>query len=194
MMDNQDGLYSFVFRGLLAEEALDRTGRKPKGLSDFNDEDIAKSISIDLLDEELVAEARRMSVVYTAIAAFENSVRALVSKVLLESVGETWWESSVSEKIKSRAKSRFEEEQKVKWHTQRGKDPINYSELPDLVSIIRNNWERFEPYIHSIEWAASIFDMLERSRNVIMHSGSLEKSDIERVGIHIRDWAKQVGV
>ena len=183
MMDNQDGLYSFVFRGLLAEEALDRTGRKPKGLSDFNDEDIAKSISIDLLDEELVAEARRMSVVYTAIAAFENSVRALVSKVLLESVGETWWESSVSEKIKSRAKSRFEEEQKVKWHTQRGKDPINYSELPDLVSIIRNNWERFEPYIHSIEWAASIFDMLERSRNVIMHSGSLEKSDIERVGI-----------
>lgn len=61
--------------------------------------------------------------------------------------------------------------------------------------MMRNeNWPRLEPYIGSIEWAASIFDVVERSRNVIMHSGVLEKEDIQRLGINIRDWIKQVGV
>jgi len=193
MTDHINTLYNFVFRGLLTDEALDQAGRKARGISDFSDEDIAKSISIDLLDEDLVIEARRMSVVYAAIAAFENSVRALVTKVLLENVGENWWDSSVSEKIRTKAKTRLEGEQKIKWHTQRGKNLINYTELGDLITIIRNNWDKFEPYIQSIEWASSIFDMLEKSRNVIMHSGSLERADIERVGIHIRDWIKQVG-
>jgi hypothetical protein len=45
----------------------------------------------------------------------------------------------------------------------------------------------------TIEWAANIFDAIERSRNVIMHSGSVDDDDVARVGIHIRDWVKQVG-
>ena len=39
----------------------------------------------------------------------------------------------------------------------------------------------------------SVLDTIERSRNVIMHSGSLDRVDIERVGMNIRDWIKQVG-
>jgi len=47
--------------------------------------------------------------------------------------------------------------------------------------------------VSSTDWTASIFDSVERSRNVIMHSGTLGPRDIERVGIHIRDWITQVG-
>jgi hypothetical protein len=188
-----DEVYSFVFRGLLAEEALDRAGRKSRLANLFEEQEIVKTISLDLLDEDLIKEAKRMSIVYTVINAFENSVRALIAKELLETVGENWWETSVSEKIRERAKIRMEEEKIIRWHAQRGKDPINYTMLGDLVSIIRNNWDKFEPYIQSIEWAAGIFDVLERSRNVIMHSGTLEKADVERVGMNIRDWIKQVG-
>jgi hypothetical protein len=65
--------------------------------------------------------------------------------------------------------------------------------LSNLLAIMRNNWVEFEPYIGNIEWAANIFDAIERSRNVIMHSGVLDKEDIERLGIYIRDWIKQVG-
>ncbi len=134
-----------------------------------------------------------MSVVYTAVNAFENSIRQLVASELSETVGENWWETCVSEKIRERAKTRMEEEKSVRWHAQRGKDPINYTMLGDLMSIIRNNWDKFEPYLHSAEWASGIFDVLERSRNVIMHSGTLEQADVERVGMNIRDWIKQVG-
>lgn len=162
-------------------------------ISAFDNPEIAKSISLDLLDEGFIAEAMKMSVVYTAINAFENSVRQLIAQELAETVGENWWDACVSEKIRERAKIRADEEKAVRWHAQRGQDPINYTSLGDLLSIIRNNWEKFEPYIQSIEWAAGIFDVLERSRNVIMHSGKLDKADIDRIGMNIRDWIKQVG-
>jgi hypothetical protein len=190
---NADRVYNFAFRGLLAEEALDKVGRKTAKLEELSDQEIAHSLSLELLDADLLADARKMSLVFVAICTFENSARILVSRVLLEATGENWWEVNVSKNIKERAVTRQQEEEKVRWHAQRGKDPIYYTTLGDLLNILRNNWDKFEPYIHSIEWAGSIFDMLERSRNVIMHSGVLDKADIERVGIHIRDWIKQVG-
>ncbi len=78
-------------------------------------------------------------------------------------------------------------------YAQRGADPINYTLMGDLVSILRQNWPHFEPHIPTIEWAAGLMDGIERSRNVIMHSGMLTRTDVERVGMYIRDWIKQVG-
>lgn len=188
-----DRVYDFVFKGLLTEEALDRAGRQSRNLGELADIEIAKALSIDLLDDELVANAKSMAIVYAATAAFENSIRGLIKTILLENLGENWWKLSVSEKIRKRAENRRDEEKKVKWHTQRGDDPIFYTTLGDLGNIIKTNFEKFEPYIQSAEWAASVFDVVERSRNVIMHSGTLGKEDIERLGINIRDWVKQVG-
>jgi hypothetical protein len=85
------------------------------------------------------------------------------------------------------------DEEKHRFHTQRGDSPNNYTDLPDLLNLIRANWAHFEAFFPSPEWVKSIFDAIERSRNVIMHSGTLEAADIERVGINIRDWIKQVG-
>lgn len=134
-----------------------------------------------------------MATVYTAVAAFENSVRSLVSSALLEEFGDNWWDTCVSSSIRNRAEKRSEDEEKHRFHTQRGDSPINYTELKDLLNIIRANWSPFEAHIPTPEWAGSIFDAVERSRNVIMHSGTLDDEDIARVGINIRDWVKQVG-
>lgn len=69
--------------------------------------------------------------------------------------------------------------------------PTHY--LTTARNIIRANWEPLEAHIPTPEWAGSIFDAVERSRNVIMHSGTVDDEDIARVGITIRDWVKQVG-
>lgn len=188
-----DGAYSFVLRGLLTEEALDRAGRMSTLGIRVDEAELARLVGLDVLDVQRVADARAMAVVYTAVAAFENSVRDLVSKTLLENVGENWWQTSVSDKIQKAAQLRMQEEEKIRWHAQRGADPIQYTMLPNLLSIIRQNFQFFEPFIHNVEWAASIFDAIERSRNVIMHSGTLGPRDIARVGSSINDWARQVG-
>jgi hypothetical protein len=192
-MSDLGTVYEFTFRGLLAEEALDQNGRSAKHLAGITDEAIAVKLSIDLLDGPTVEAAKRMATVYTAIAAFENMVRDLVSRTMLEEKGETWWDDCVSAPVRKRAKDRQEEEERHRFHTQRGDLPINFTELKDLLNIIRANWEQFEAFMPTPEWAQSIFDAVERSRNVIMHSGMLDAADIDRVGIHIRDWVKQVG-
>lgn len=190
---NPGRLYEFAYRGLLAEEALDKTGRIHPNVAGALDEEIARRLAVDLLDDSFLAAARGMAVVYMAISAFENAVRKLITTILLEKVGETWWEQCVSAAIRKKVETRQKEEEKIKWHSQRGASPITYTDLGDLGNIIRNAWEHFEPHVPSIEWANSVLDTIERSRNVIMHSGYLDRVDIERVGMNIRDWVKQVG-
>jgi hypothetical protein len=159
------------------------------------DQDVAKRLPFDSLDSEYVARARRMATVYAAIAAFETSVRAFIAKRLLEEVGADWWEKAVSEGVRKRAQSRMEAEAKVRWHTPRGDEPLNYTDLGDLPAIIgmATNWPLFENHVQSLDWARQIFRTLELSRNVIMHSGDLSNEDTERVGSAMRDWLKQVG-
>ena len=113
---------------------------------------------------------------------------------MLEEKGEGWWVAYVSNKVRSNAETRMQEESKVKWHTQRGDQPLNYTDFSELVSIISQNWPLFEPHLNSIDWVNSVLKPLERSRNVIMHSGELGREDIQRVGACIRDWIKQVGI
>jgi hypothetical protein len=186
-------LYSFAFRGLLTDQTLDRTPRLRRRPNGDLDPEVVKRLPIDVLDEDLVFKARRMAVVYVAIASFENTVREFVSKRLLESVGADWWVQAVPEKVRTRAESRREEESKIRWHTPRGDQPINYTEFGDLSSIVNQNWPRFVDHLHSQEWVRQIITTLERSRNVIMHSGELGIQDIERIGTSIRDWVRQVG-
>lgn len=193
-MKSEDKLYSFVMKGELTKVALNKSGVESK-FSNLNilANEYINCLAIDLLDENKVEHSTLMATVYTAIAAFENTVREFIVKVLLEHKGANWWESCVSEKIRKQAESRKSEEEKIRWHTPRGDEMINYVDFGDLASIMNQNFDLFEVHLVSIEWARQIFQTLERSRNVIMHSGELGRRDIERIGTNIRDWISQVG-
>src|SRR4051794_21679927 len=119
-MTTPNSLYDFAFRGFLAEEGLDRAGRVHRNVVGALDEEYAQRLGIEILDEQFVASARQMAMVYMAIAAFENSVRKFISTVLLEKAGEDWWVNVVSANIRKKVESRQKEEEKVRWHTQRG--------------------------------------------------------------------------
>lgn len=187
-------VYEFVYRARLTEEALDRAGRKSSSTFAFDQQKTRDLLGIDVLDVEHVAAAERMSFVYTTVAAFENSVRDLIKSVLLEALGESWWDTGVSEKIRKQAESRMEEEKKIRWHVQRGNDPIRFTMMPNLANIIAQNFDHFEPYLHNVEWVKNIFEVVERSRNVIMHSGVLSDRDMARLGSLIRDWNSQASI
>jgi len=99
----------------------------------------------------------------------------------------------VSKGLRADAEKRKKDEDQIRWHGARGNSMIFYTQIGDLPTIIQKNLEFFEDYIESVEWARQIFKALERSRNVIMHSGELSMNDIERVAMNIRDWVRQVG-
>ncbi len=190
----EDQIYSFVLRGNLTKIAIERTQLLRKSHnSNYIDKEIAEHLSIDLLDESHVIISKKMASVYVAITSFENMVRDFIAKTLSEKNGEDWWKKCVSEGIRKRAENRRRDEEKIKWHQQRGDRILNYTEMGDLNNIIQQNWDEFEDYLISLDWARQIINTLERSRNVIMHGGELGDRDIERVGTNIRDWINQVG-
>lgn len=193
MTPEVDRLYDFVYRAMLTEEALDSAGR-PRRAGDLDRNEVEEALSLELFDEELLAQAELMSTVYVAVAAFEMSVRKFVKKVLMDTHKDEWWEKGVSDKIRKFAEDRRASEEKVKWHGVRGDDVLNYTELGHLPQITQQNWTLFEAYVPRVDWATSLFATLERSRNVIMHSGTLSLPDIERIGMNIRDWNMQVNL
>lgn len=188
-----DNIYSFVYRGLLAEEALDKVGRhRYRHFGAEEARELQKSLCYDLLESESLSDAQRMSIVYTAIHTFENMVRHLVSKAMAEHHGEEWWKK-VPDRIQKSVKTRMEEDTKFRWHGARGTSEMNYCDFSDLSSIIVTNWEAFADVLANLEWAKAILSTLEKSRNITMHGGVLAKEDIERIGMNIRDWIRQTG-
>jgi hypothetical protein len=190
---NVKELYPFVYRGLLTQESLDKAGRKAN--YKFGSEDsrlINDKLSLEMLDSATIASAQRMALVYTAVHAFENTVREFVRSGLIEIHKEEWW-STVPAKIQARAKTRMEEEAKFRWHGARGGAEIDYCDFGDLSSIIVTQWDAFKDVLVDLEWTRSLLAVLERSRNIVMHGGVLAMQDIERIGGNIRDWVRQAG-
>lgn len=195
MLITNTDLYSFAFRGLLAEEALDKAGHKKYATEEaFFSEELAKKLHFDEIDPKYVEQSKTMLTVFATITAFENATREFVYSVLLEHYKTDWWAKGVQGSIRSRAESRKAEEAKVKWHVNRGDAMMSYLDFGDLPKIMlsSDNWKLFESYVDSQDWVRGIFDNIEKSRNVIMHSGVLDEYDIARVGLNIRDWLRQI--
>ena len=141
-------LYSFAFRGLLAEESLDKLGRmrySPEAL--YYSEEIAKQLYLNEIDEKYVQQSKSMITVFTAITAFENATREFVYSVLKDIYKHEWWEKGVQNGIRDKAQGRKNTESKVKWHVNRGDAMMSYLEFGDLPKIMcsQGNWEYFEP-------------------------------------------------
>lgn len=191
-------LYSFAFRGMLIEEALDKVGHKRySGEEAFFSEDLARKLHFNEIDSKYVEQSKTMLTVFATITAFENATREFIYTTLLGSYGAEWWNKGVQKSIREKAQTRKDSETKVKWHVNRGDAMMSYLEFGDLPKIIcsQDNWPSFEPYFgfsNAQEWIRSTFDAIEKSRNVIMHSGVLDDLDIVRVGMNIIDWLHQI--
>ncbi|MBI5869111.1 MAG: hypothetical protein HZB43_12640 [candidate division Zixibacteria bacterium] len=186
-------LYSFIYRGVLSEEALDKVGRhRRRHFGAEEAREMHKSLCYDLLEPEALADAQRMSAVYVAIHAFENIVRHLVVKAMADHHGEDWW-LKVPDRIRKTVATRMSEDAKFRWHGARGTSEMNYCDFSDLSSIVVTNWVAFEDILANLEWAKAVLSTLEKSRNTTMHGGILVKEDVERIGMNIRDWIRQTG-
>lgn len=192
-MIHSDDIYAFVMKGEVAQAAVNTelklADESPQNIIDR----ISQALPFDLLDEDFVESAEKMARVYTAIAAFENAARKFIQDRLIEEFGADWWDKKVPKTIRDNAEKKKEDEAQHRYHGSRGTSMIFYVQMGDLISIIQSNDKAFEDYIPSVDWARQLFRAVERSRNVIMHSGDLSMNDVQRVGMNIRDWLQQVG-
>lgn len=143
-----------------------------------------------LLSNKIISESVEMSEIYQIIYIFENSVRNFISSVLAARYGENWWDTKIRPKIQDKVKGRMDKEDANRWHGRRGKAPIFYTDIYDLLSIIRDNWVDFEDLMSSQTWIESRISEVEISRNIIAHNNPLDKHDIRRIKVYFEDWVK----
>lgn len=193
MTSNLERLKNFVFNGILTEDSLLKLEKE--GINVRPGSTIQPIARIEEADfsPRVIHDAGRMASVYIVFYCLENSVRELIIARLSERKGIDWWEACVPDKIKKNVKSLIKEEEKNRYHAQRSISNIGYTMFGNLAQIIINNWEDFADLIPSQPWLTSRFDDLEKSRNIIMHTGVLPEIEIERIESIARDWIRQVG-
>ncbi len=144
------------------------------------------------LSNKMLVEAVEMAEVYPLIYVFENSVRNVISSVLAKQHGEDWWVTCVADGVQKRVQGRMDKESKNPWHGKRSSIPIFYTDIKDLLSIIRDNWTDFVSLFPSQGWIESRINDIEMSRNIVAHNNPLAKRDIKRIMVYFEDWIDQL--
>jgi hypothetical protein len=188
-----DELKRFVFDAMLVETGF--TQLRSQGISVSGVAASAPTIVIDEVgfSPRLLYDAAKMSGVFSAFFALENSVRDLLTERLLARKGTDWWNLSVPAKIKAAVEKLREKESDYRYHSPRSAALIGYTLFGHLAQIIIANWDEFSDLFPDQAWVTSRFNDLEMSRNIIMHTGVLPQIEIERIESILRDWSRQVG-
>lgn len=195
-MSSLDAAKSFVFRALLSIDdlrGLEHTGVYLRDSHRRLGRHLAE-LSFAEFSPQIQDDAEKMARMYVAFFCFENSARELVAQRLRDAHGDGWWASQVPEATRKKVETRKAQEQKNKWHQPRSRDEIDYIDFGDMPGIILKNWEDFEDLFETQDWVKSRFGDLEKSRNVIAHNNVLEETEIDRIRLYLRDWARIVGL
>jgi len=153
------------------------------------------SITDPVLPPRMIAEAKEMAErVYPILYIFENSVREVIRRVLSQEIGKEWWDRCAPEGVRRSVADRMKQENEAPWHGARGSDPIFYTDIKDLVSIVRNReaWQRLQPILSRIEWFSELINCIGASRNPVAHMNPICGHDRQRVVVNFRDWERVV--
>lgn len=188
-----DDLKKLVFDGLLVEDGIDALERRGIPVTKG-----AKTATISSLEDvdfspRIRNSARRMSSLFEMFFCLENSVRELIQERLLERHGAGWWEQRVPKKIREAVQKLKAEEEKYRYLAQRSESLVGYTLFGNLAQIIISNWEDFSDLFPDQAWVTARFTDLEKSRNIIMHTGVLPQVEAERIESIVRDYLRQVG-
>lgn len=192
-MNNINRLKQFVFNNLLIENTFEQLEREGISVRGGKKAELVSRIEPADFSPKVRHEAVKMASVYEAFYCLENAVRDLIVDRLVERKGLNWWVDCISDPVKKHVKKLQDEEAKNKYHTRRSSSPIGYTTFGHLEKIIVNNWEDFSDLFPDQAWISARFSDLEKSRNIIMHSGVLPEIEIDRIQSIVRDWVRQVG-
>ncbi|WP_425063010.1 Swt1 family HEPN domain-containing protein [Pyruvatibacter mobilis] len=189
-----DHVQLFLLNSVLIDKSLQTLQRKlGSDIGYLPDEDNAKQQSLyEDFPQELRDRANRMSHYYEVFYCLENSIRNLVEGRLEEKDPENWWTEFVPPAIQQIAEENKEKEAKEGF-TPRSDRNIDYLNFGDLSVIISKNWPEFGDTLTNKNAVARILATLNRLRGPIAHCNQLADDEVDRLGLALKDWMRQLG-
>jgi len=104
----------------------------------------AEVIDVELFEQDILKEARKMADFYELYYSLENSIRRLIAERLSEKHGTNWWIEKVPEGVQKAVKEKQQDERDTTMSI-RSEDPLSYTNFGELISIFDANWDNFYP-------------------------------------------------
>lgn len=186
-MSIADELKLFGMHNLLLEAEL--TKLESKGIQIEHSRTISKAevVDVDLFENDILQEARKMADFYVIYYAVENSIRRLVSERLAEKHGPDWWKSQVPAGVQTEVEKKQKEERDTPMSI-RSDDPLSYTNFGELIAVFDANWADFSDTLRSQKAMQQILSQFNKIRNVVAHSCLLNDDEITRFKLLVKDW------
>lgn len=188
-MDTQNEVKLFLMQNLLVESDLAKLEKSGIDIGHIKTLNKNELVDEELFEAEIVKEAREMADFYSLYYSLENSIRRFISERLQEKYGGTWWDQKIPEEVKIEVKKRQKEENDSGMSI-RSEDPLAYTTFGELIKIFNANWIDFSDTIRSQKAMGDILSKLNGIRGVVAHSCRLNKDEIDRFKLLIKDWLR----
>lgn len=185
----KDKLKIFAMNNLLLEVALIEL---EKGGIEIGHQETLKQqeiVDADLFEPDLRAQGKKMSELYYLQYCLENSIRRLISGRLQEKHGVSWWDLKVPPDVRAEVEKLRKMEKDTPMEI-RSEDPLAYTNFGDLEKILSSNWADFSDTIRSMRAMQETLNRLNRLRNPIAHSCTMDEDEITRFMLHMKDWQR----
>lgn len=186
-MGTEETLKLFGMQNLLLESELSKL--EESGIQIEHSKTIQKAeiVDVDLLESDIVQEARKMADFYAIYYSLENSIRRLISGRLSEKHGVNWWKDKVPDGVQKEVEKKQQEERDTTMSI-RSEDPLSYTNFGELIVIFEANWDDFDDTLRSSKAMRSILSQFNKIRNVVAHSCALNEDEITRFKLLVKDW------
>jgi Swt1-like HEPN len=144
-------------------------------------------VDVELFENDILQEARRMADFYAIYYSLENSIRRLISERLLEKHGANWWTDKVPQGVRTEVEKKQKDERDTTMSI-RSEDPLSYTNFGELISVFDANWSDFSDTLRSQKAMQSILSQFNKIRNVVAHSCELNEDEITRFKLLVKDW------
>ncbi|QQG40133.1 MAG: hypothetical protein HYS81_01855 [Candidatus Aenigmatarchaeota archaeon] len=150
--------------------------------------------SIPFIDDAVEEDAQRMAEPYVILYLLENSLRHFIHNTLSQKYGADWWhKAGIRSSLLNEVKSRKALEGINKWHAPRGSHELFYTDLEDLVYIMRKEHEVFKNLLDLELWPVTFEKAVKLSRNIVDHHNPLPEREVKRLKQILEDWKNQFG-
>jgi hypothetical protein len=139
------------------------------------------------IEQSVRAEAASMAPHYQTFYSLEKTIRGLVSDALVDTHGESWWDTRVPPKIKTDAEFRLQRDIET-GTTPRSLEPLDFCTFGELGEIIKANWDAFGGMLTNVKAVEKVLARLNSLRGPIAHCSPLAEDEIVRLGLTVRDW------
>jgi len=186
-MGTEENLKLFGMQNLILETELRKL--EDSGIQIQHTRTILKAeiVDVDLLESDILQEARKMADFYALYYSLENSIRRLISGRLSEKHGPNWWKEKVPGGVQKSVEEKQQEERDTTMSI-RSEDPLSYTNFGELIDIFNANWDDFSDTLRSKKAMQAILSQFNKIRNVIAHSCALNEDEITRFKLLVKDW------